>query len=411
MKMNIGRNATIALYLLTIRPAVCGSSYKPGEAQDVEHDDAVGGWNILNDPFLDGGLLDGLSLEWEYYMLHDKDGRFTGSIGYVLADPRRKLNGLMPTGASAAVAGKFPDGTPTADFLHFPLSQSVYPDSQRLLFGSDGSDRFLSIEPGVDGQGNYMHLQGRSAVYEWDVVVRQDWSNRDLMTDQDAFAPVSSDDVGLLPGETWTVNMVWPRTRVLGRIDNLQNGESTPIDGHGYRENSYGRYAFVADGWDFAVISDESSSVQWAWQSYHRSNDMDYLDVTFIEDGELEAAQFRARDSELSWHHPSWKFDKNSNQCTPTSTVVKAENDDYKVSTDIDIGDNQVPMLSDLTIMTKAYVINAHLSQISGIIRNKHTGNSISFRGQAGGEFATWRSPFYCKSAWWCKLWGRQFRR
>lgn len=77
------------------------------------------------------GLLNRLKLEWDYFMVHDRAGSFTGSIGYVLADPAiRNAHGLnrfklLPSGVSVAIAGMFTKG--------FPLDTAIYAHNQDYI--------------------------------------------------------------------------------------------------------------------------------------------------------------------------------------------------------------------------------------------------------------------------------------
>ncbi len=78
------------------------------------------GWQVLSDDYQIGKpyFLDGVTFQWDYFMVHG-DG-FTGSIGYVVADPRQHLAGLMPSGGNAAISGMFSaTGEPAADYVNF----------------------------------------------------------------------------------------------------------------------------------------------------------------------------------------------------------------------------------------------------------------------------------------------------
>lgn len=356
--------------------------------------EATGTWNILREPYQQAFWFDGLLLEWEYFMIHDQQGRFTGSLGYVLADPKVRLNGLMPSGANAAIAGKMQGVEPhLVDFVNFPFSEVNLSSTERRLRGerADGS-LFADIQPVWDNGVPSFHLTGMSEHLAWDLHVSQDWAERNVLRDRGAFAPAFDPNISNNPSEEWLVNMVWPRTRVVGTITDRASDTTVEIDGHGYRENSYGRYAFLFDGWDFGVISDEAAGVQWTWQSYHQSRVMDFVDVSFYDAGELVGMQLRAVDGELGWQHDSWYFDEEANQCTPLDATVVAQNDDYRIEVTMD-NTLQVPMLSEVTMMTELYVINVLMPVYSGkIIRLVDGETVVEFSGQGGGEFALPRS-------------------
>ena len=54
------------------------------------------GWEVLTSRYTSSipPFIDGITFQWDYFMIHSTE--FTGSIGYVVADPRGKLTGLMP---------------------------------------------------------------------------------------------------------------------------------------------------------------------------------------------------------------------------------------------------------------------------------------------------------------------------
>lgn len=369
------------------------------------------GWNILGPDYLEPNLLDGLSLEWDYFMVHDSAGAFTGILGYVLADPRGLLGDgarfgpleidLMPSGGNLAISGELASGERVAEFVDFGLAATTASATTREFYAARG-DHAASIAPA----GDALALDGRTDRFEWSLLVEHDWAARG------DFAPAFGDDMGVLPGEHWTVHMLWPRTRVTGEIVDRATGEVHAIDGHGYRENSWGRWAFAVDGWDFAILSDAASGVQWAWQSYHLSDTMDFLDVSFYDGGTLVKTQFRADRGELGWRHDQWSFRRQARQCAPRDTILVGQNESYRVEARIDIGDRQTALLSDATPITDAYVIMEHFPTITGSIVRRSDGAVVeTFAGQAGGEISFLRSPFRWAPDWACWLWGQQFSR
>lgn len=353
------------------------------------------GWHILSPAYQKPSLLDGLSFEWDYLMIHDQQGRFTGIIGYFLSDPRDRLHGFfLPTGGSVAIAGEFNTTERVAEFASFDWRHTIASPDQREFHVSDplsGTYAALKPIPASANQPDTLRLQGRTITFEWELSVTQDWSDRDgLLSQANApFSPVTASDFGLFPGENWTVDMVWPRTQVTGHMLYRPTGQLFEINGHGYRENSWGRWSLVFDGWDFAIASDAASGVQWGFQTYHRSKKLDYLDLSFIDQGQLQGERFHATRNELAWFHRSWTFDRQAQQCVPLDTTVIAANSRYRVEAHLAIDKRQVAILSSATPVTNLFFIMEHFPRIEGRIIRQGTGEMVTeFAGQAGGEFS-----------------------
>lgn len=401
----------------------CGSDSSPADstsaATEVLDDgpgrDGLVGWNIMSPDYQAPDDLDAISFEWDYFMVHDETGAFTGSIGYLFANPRDAggLGDLLPKGGNAAVAGLFGDGSRVADYRNFGLENATASGTERSFEAADdGTGHFARITPlrGAAGGKDELLLEGRTEGLAWSLRVSQDWTA--LSSDPDVFAPMTGTDVGKMSDdEVWNVNMLWPRTQVKGTVTRLSDGKEIAVDGHGYRENSWGRWAFNFGGWDFAVVSDEASGVSWAWQSYHQESDqLDYLDVGFVDDGEVKLEQFKASEGELGWEHPSWTFDEKARVCVPTSTKVVARNDRYVVEANAELGDKQVPMLSDATAATDQYVIMIQFPWVEGTITRVDDGTVVvTFAGQGGGEFSNARSSKSSMSDDECNAWGESF--
>lgn len=377
--------------------------------------DGLRGWNILSPDYEAPSTLDGISFEWDYFMVHSEDGAFTGSIGYLYANPRDAggLGDLLPKGGNAAVAGLFADGSRVAEYRNFGVEHTEASSDERFLYARDeATGEFARISPqrASSTSEDSLRLEGTTAELAWDLRVTQDWPG--LSSSEDLFSPMHGDDVGtMLDGESWNVNMLWPRTRVEGTVTRLDTGAVVPVKGHGYRENSWGRWAFNTGGWDFAVVSDEQSGVAWAWQSYHaKSVELDYLDLGFVEDDTLRLVQFHAARGELGWSHPSWTFDAEARVCIPLTTRVVAQNDEYRVEADVDLASRQVPMLSDATGATKQYVIMIQFPHVEGTIVRRADGETIAeFSGQGGGEFSNARSSATSMTDEECNAWGEAF--
>ncbi|MBI9074326.1 MAG: hypothetical protein JEZ02_02860 [Desulfatibacillum sp.] len=399
--------AALIAVLLLAAPGAFAMGPRPTwpEQHTIDYDhvmrDGLGGWNIMQDDYRAFNLLDGLSLEWDYYSFHDNDGKFTGVVGIVVADPEGKLGGsetfsalnLMPSGVNFAFYGKFADGEPFATYIPTGLGHEVGVD-ERSVFATGDNGTFIQEIPvrGTNGEPDSIILRGNSGDYSWDLTVKQGF------TDYAPLKPetwlVGNDTNTLLADEHWTVNMLWPTTEVQGAITNLATGEVVTIDGHGYRENSFGRWAFVMGGWDFAFMSDPETHVQWAFQTYHfDTEDLDYVDVDFLDNGNPVVQRFHVKDGELGWTHGDWQWDEAARQYTPTDLTVIGKNDQYTVEAYVNIGTNYAPMLSDVTFIVNTYCIFAQMPWISGTVKRTATGEVVAtFDGQGGGEFSVMRS-------------------
>ncbi len=352
------------------------------------------GWHILQPAQQKSGLLSRFSLEWDYFMIHDQTGAFTGSIGYVIADPRVQAPHwwnrfkLLPSGVSVAIAGMFADGSKIANFINFPFNNvQLSADTKSLIAQGPHHQAALNVYP-----DNSLQLEGITQNIEYQFNIQADQQYR-LLPKDDAFTPVTGRDMGHLPNEQWTVDVIWPRTKVSGYIRDLNKNKTIEISGHGYRENSFGQWLFWTGGWDFAVVSDHQSGVQWVWQTYHRSQDLSYLDLSFPIDGVQKTVRFWAQAGQLQWQHQHWQFDPQARQKYPLDTTIYAHNQDYRVKTKLFIGDNQVPLLYNSCWYTKIYVIFALFPFCEGTIYSAKEGTPLSkFSGQAGGEYSALRS-------------------
>ena len=382
------------------------------------------GWDVLQPEYLaevaSRGASDGVTFQWDYFMVHDDD--FTGSFGTVVANPRNDwlTSNLMPTGGSVAIAGKFLSGTHAgvmfANYRRFgkdatpgPAPEGWYTasaDSREFHgeapLGSDPAFYYGHIVPDGDG----LRLSGGTDDFEWNLLMTQDWTERCDPGYLAAFPAVTGVEVGHTPfpmnifikNEFWSVDMPWMRTLVTGWIRDRNTLEVFDIDGHGYRETAWGPWAFNYSGWDFIIASDEATQVQWSLQTYHHSEALDYLDVSFPDGAELKNERFTLR-GELGWVHEDWKFDTEARQCLPEDMIVVGRNDDYLVEAAVSINDttedNQIPMLSDLTPFTKEYTIVIRAATVDVTIRRAGTGEVVTqFQDKVGGgEFGIARRP------------------
>lgn len=428
-------------------------------------------------------LLDGLSFEWDYFMVHVEDPEtgkpvFDGMVCIVLMDPRGRFDNttssgnalaehlaklvenrtgvpaklplqVLPIGSNAVFVGKWADEKimPLADFVNFPrhltsvsacnmsLVEPLGPCSvqnTRTVKASktdQGDCRYgCSLDMSVEGN-DAIRFTGETKTAAWDLYVTQDWSDR----------PPVSTKLGTdwskphLQGEFFSVHMPWLRTNINGTIRRrLQNGTlDAPLhieNGHGYRENSWGQWAFTVDGgWDFAIFSNNQhdshgvGNVQWAWQSYfHEENgQLDNLDVSWCE-GDLNVTSGKCGNlvtvsyglADFTWSHPgTWTFDTVASQCKAADALVVGEHardKGYRVSTYISIKDSQTPILAP-TLTNIFYVIYEWLPTVTGTIEQceEKCDNEycwcewrkiLDFNGTAGGELALQKQKSYIDS-------------
>lgn len=381
--------------------------------------DPLGPWEVLGPAYQASDPLDLASYEWEYFTIQNEDGSFVGVVGYVLADPRGSgANGiaLVPAGGNVAVSGKRPGESAKAEFMTFGLANTTASSTEKLLYVADpNSDHYAILEPapGATSANPALTLQGRSAEYEWDLEVTPDFVEYLPLKEQGpdaAFSAVRGDDVGVLAAEHWTVDAVWPRTRVTGSMTIRSSGQVIPIAAKGYRENSFGRYLLSLDGWDFAVFSDTQKRVQTMFQTYHRSSVIDYFDIAFPDEtGQLQNVRFRPSRNELGWYHPSWNFDKRAKQCVPENTWMIADNGEFRVEMSVDMSAAAsvpyAPFLDNSTIGTAVFFIMEQYPVLNGVVRRADTGAVVTtFSGQGGGEFAFHKSVFSNRSRLGCWL-------
>lgn len=363
--------------------------------------DGLDGWRILNHEYLEPSSSDFLSFEWDYFMVHDKDGNFTGSIGYLIANPRNSefagLESLVPNGGNVAIAGMFEEGIFHSEYRNFGSDNYEASAKERSFDAYDKeSGNWAKMTPifAANNQEDHLVLEGKTDSFQWSLAIFQDW--KALSSSDKLFVPVADKEIGRFdsPGidEEWNVDIIWPRTHITGSIINKKTEKEYSIVGHGYRENAWGRWAFNQGGWDFSVLSDAENKVMCAWQTYHfDSVKLDYLDLGFIDNGSIQLEHFSAEDNQFGWDHPEWSYHPDARQCIPLSTRAIARNQRYEVEVTATIKSNQVPMLSDLTPATEMFVIIAQFPDLDGVITNLQTGHTIEFSGGGGGEFATAR--------------------
>ncbi|WP_295442248.1 hypothetical protein [uncultured Thiodictyon sp.] len=372
------------------------------------------GWKIMQPDYNSNTWLDAISFEWDYYMIHSDT--FNGIVGYVLANPHHKAAwldwALLPGGNNIGIVGELPGRKPIANYINFGIDNTSINGSLRAMqaTGPNGSyANYQALPDGGPGGVPAMQLKGRTTDFEWSFLVTQDLQDRDVQRPiTGAFTTAYGNDVGAVSGdEQWNVDMGWPRTNVVGWVKVLKTGELVQVNGKGYREDSFGRYALSLDGWDFAVWGDtDPHGVLASFQTYHKSKDMDNLDVSFYDNGQLQSLRFAAKDGELGWDHPNWKWDGDARSCVPTNTRIRGKKGNYRIDATVDIGDRQTPMLSGQTIGTSIFFIQEHFTTVTGTIKRADGTLVTPFNTRGGGEFARTRdiAPWYPNL--WCNLWG-----
>lgn len=424
---------TLALAAMTLLPS------SPAMATEEGFEQPLQGWQILQDDFAPDHPLDVVAFEWDYFMIHDDN--FAGIVGYVVANPRERLDDIIqivPNGANVAFVGErwveakterhcifwfcWNDTIPAhyqqpvADYHNFGTNGAQFGEDWRTFVGGDLNGQFGRMEPlagGAPDGTDALRLTGRSEHWEWNLLVWQGMADRNWQRQGDN-APFTlgsgTDFLPDIPGaQIWTVDALWPRTNVVGTVIDRRTGEHIAIDGKGYRENSWGRYLLSIDGWDFMVFSEEQEDgVLMVMQTYHASDDLDFVDASFYDNGNLVSQRFSAADGTVSWWHPDWRWDPEPRSCVPENTRILLRNNDYEISAQVEIGDRQRPMLSDATIGTTIFFIQEHFPTVTGEIRRVSDGSLVTtFAGQAGGEFAFHKDIALYHTDAWCTLWGQ----
>ncbi|MCU0662234.1 MAG: hypothetical protein MUC50_07900 [Myxococcota bacterium] len=383
----------------------------------------LGGWNILRSDYESHSPLDFVSYEWVYFMIHDFDGRFVGMVAYILGNPRGKLGELdvvIPNGGSVAVSGSIDAGPTISDFVSFGLDDTFASAQEKRFEGEQPATGYYGIltpMPGGGPQGeDAFHLEGRTEHFEWDLVAIEAWRERFAVPgdpqDEPPFTGVQGTDVGVVfpREEVFTVTSPWPRTSVTGSVVSLPTGRAVEVDAKGYLEDSFGRYLLAADGWDFVVFSsdEEEEGVAFVLQTYHRSRKLDFMDISFEDEGVIKNVRFLAQRQELGWRHPSFSFDSRARQCVPNDWIVVGQNDEYRVEFEASIGEHQAPLLSNTALATRVMFIQEQFPTITrGIVTRVASGEIVaSFSGQAGGEFALRKSVLPWRSQSDCQCWG-----
>lgn len=369
------------------------------------------GWKLMQPDFDTSSPLDAISLEWDYWMIHADN--WNGIICYVLANPRGKAPyldwALLPNGNNVAVVGEVPGKRPVANYVTFGIDNTVINGQERAMKTrkADGTYTDYSWTTLPSGEPA-ARLKGRTADWEWDFTVTQDLKIRDRLRPlSGAFTSSYGRDVGVVEGAEWNVDESWPRTNVNGTVIERSTGRVIPIQGKGYRENGWGKYGIPFDGWDFHAFGEtDPQGVVGSFQTYHRSNKMDYLDLSFVDGEEPVAARFYAYKDELGWIHPNWTWDSEAHSCVPTNTHIVAKNAAYKVDIKVAIGNHQRALLTSATLGSSIMFIQEQFPTVTGTIKRLDGTVVRTFTAKGGGEFARTKDPLPWRSDLSCALWG-----
>ncbi|MDI1302968.1 MAG: hypothetical protein PSX71_13770 [bacterium] len=370
------------------------------------------GWKILQPDYNKNSYLDAISFEWDYFMIHSST--WNGIVGYVLANPRGRAPylgwALLPNGNNVGVVGEIPGQKPIANYVNFGIDNTSINATQRAMQAVAANGTYADYKAlpagGPSGEPAFQ-LKGKTADWEWNFLVTQDHANRDVQRQSTgAFTTAYGTDVGLLPEEEWNVDMTWPRTNVVGSVKLLATGQVINVNGKGYREDSWGKYLLSVDGWDFLVFGEDTANgVMGSWQTYHKSDKMDYLDMSFYDNGQLVSQRFFSYKNQMGWVHPNWKWDGEANSCVPTNTKIVAKNSQYTVEIDANIGSRQRPILSSQTVGVGIFFIQEQFPTVTGTIKRANGTVVSTFVTRAGGEFSRTRDAALWHSDLWCNLW------
>lgn len=388
-------------------------------ASAMEQDHALRGWNLLSPDWNKNHPLDFMTIEWEYFMVHDSQGKFNGIIGYVLTNPRGKGGPLgslvVPKGGNVAIGGQIQGAPAIGEYINFGIDHTQASGTSIDTQMQDPQTGYWASIKGLERDRPALHLQGATKDFAWDLIVEEAAHDIMELSRQNGSAFVLGSDsrhAGRIPGESWTVDAIWPRTKVQGTVTVLATGVVLNIDGKGYRENSWGRYAMPMDGWDFLVFSeDDEAGVTAVLQTYHHSQDLDFVDLAFQDQGTRKIIRFEGQTGEFQWRHQQWSFDARARQCVPMDWEVVLENKDYRVIMTADIPTAaQAPFLSNSTLGTRIFFIQEQYPTVQGAIYRLADDSLVTtFSGQAGGEFALHKSFIGRKSHETCAQWGQRF--
>jgi hypothetical protein len=349
-------------------------------------------WEILSNSFKPFHVFDAMAFEWEYFQIHSPE--FNGVVGYVLQNPRQRkglFSWFIPTGMGVAFSGKFEGSAAFSHYGNIPFRDLTWNSEGKGFSGyTETSKPKETLQASMELQEDkFAILQGEGFGYRWNLRLVPD-------TTVPAFAVAT--DTHMIPrvgGQNWTVSAKWPKASATGEVTHLSTGETTSVNGKAYRENSWGRYAMPFDGWDFLVFNEtDPDGVAFVLQTYHHSKQLDFLDVSFVDQGVRKAIKVDTSENQLNWKHSSWVWDPRSHQCVPLDWELSAVNQDYvfdaKGSMPLEA---QAPFLSNETLGTRIFFIQEQYPLIQGTIKSKSTGAIlVSFEGQGGGEFAVRRA-------------------
>ena len=100
-----------------------------------------------------------------------------------------------------------------------------------------------------------------------------------------------------------------------------------------------------------------------------------------------------ANKGEFGWYHDDFEYDTTGRSYVPVDTTIVGKKGDYTIEIHAAIGSDYKPMLTNATIVTNAYVINALFPQIQGMVKRTSTGEVVALIStQGGGEFSVLRN-------------------
>ena len=357
--------------------------------------DPYTGWHVLSDDYAQPNILDGLSLEWDYYAFTNLDGKFTGTIGITINDPRAHLGNdsgwiapgvvpaLQPSGGNAAIIGRFADGQSKRNFCISAFLTARQKKPAKTCAHSTAqwttAAGYSRQYPLPDGAGGYagIKLEGESPTMQWDLTVTPLWPER--IADRGKTWRIG-DDVGMLPAEHFTVNSIWLSHTGTGHHNPKNLHETIAIDAIGYREDSFGRYAFINGGWDFTFGLDPVSKTEFMIQTFYPfQKSLILCTWSSSRTGRMFSVNSELTKGSSGGITLKWHWDETAKICHPSTTAITAEDSDYMVEITVAIERKYAPILSDITVMTHLYVITELMPAFSGTVKEKATGKSWRF--------------------------------
>jgi hypothetical protein len=312
--------------------------------------------------YMRGGVNDHLYTEWWYFNGISNDTQFI--LTYILSDPDN-ISGQRKTMVRAVV---MEDDSK-------PLVASRSSEG----FGADRNnpsvDLAQSTAEALDGS-TYKASGGAAdevtgAPLSWDLTYRATLSPW--------YPAPTQNPVGHLIGDwmKWLVYM--PSARVSGIIT-LDN-KTIDIDGTGYHDHIWGKWAFNDPTWTWAQVSVPEENFSLILRDTNGANRNIILGIQH----EGQISKFTSRQVKVSYD--DFTLDMETARTYPLSYSIDADNGDLKLSARVDV-QKSVPITVDYPWPLPGYVIFEQVSRFNGTLRARG-GEVYSFDRASFSEYTT----------------------